>query len=144
MSEQCLFCKIVKGDIPATKVYEDDRVLAFMDINPVNEGHLLVVPKNHVATIYEIGPDDLAAVMVVAQKLAQAQLAALEMPGLNLLQSNGRPANQLVDHFHVHLIPRWPEDGFTRMHRDPISGDMAEIAATADRISALVTIGVDI
>ena len=107
-----------------------------MDINPVNEGRLLVIPKRHAAGVFQIDPKDLAAVMVAAQRVAKAQLAALEMPGLNLLQSNGRPANQLVDHFHVHLIPRWPDDILTRMHWNPIPGDMDEIAATAAKIKA--------
>ena len=133
---ECLFCKIVAGEIPSTRVYEEERVLAFMDVNPVNEGHLLVVPKNHTATIYEIGPDDLAAVMVVAQKLAKAQSATLDMPGLNLVQCNGRPANQVVDHFHVHLVPRWPEDGWSHWHGSLISGDIEEIKATAEKIKA--------
>ena len=133
---ECLFCKIVAGEIPSTRVYEEERVLAFMDVNPVNEGHLLVVPKNHTATIYEIGADDLAAVMVVAKKLAKAQSAALDMPGLNLVQCNGRPANQVVDHFHVHLVPRWPEDGWSHWHGSLIPGDMEEIQATAEKIKA--------
>ena len=132
----CLFCKIVAGEIPSTMVYEEERVLAFMDVNPVNEGHILVVPKKHTANIYEIGTDDLAAVMVVAQKLARAQSAALDMPGLNLVQCNGRPANQVVDHFHVHLVPRWPEDGWSHWHGSLISGDMGEIKAAAEKIKA--------
>ena len=133
---KCLFCKIVAGEIASTKVYKEDRVMAFMDINPVNKGHLLVVPKNHTATIYEIGPDDLMSVITVAQKLAKAQSAVLGMPGLNLVQCNGWPANQVVDHFHVHLVPRWPEDGWSHWHGSLISGDMEEIKATAEKIKA--------
>ncbi len=133
---ECLFCKIVAGEIPSAKVYEDERVFAFMDINPINEGHLLVVPKNHTATIYEIGPDDLRAVMAVAQKLAKAQSDVLEMPGLNLVQNNGRPANQIVDHFHVHLVPRWPEDSWSHWQGSLISGDIEQIRAAAEKIKA--------
>ena len=132
----CLFCKIVAGEIPSAKVYEDERVFAFMDINPINEGHILVVPKNHTATIYEIGPDDLRAVMAVAQKLAKAQSDVLEMPGLNLVQNNGRPANQIVDHFHVHLVPRWPEDSWSHWQGSLISGDIEQIRAAAEKIKA--------
>lgn len=144
MSDQCLFCKIISGDIPSTKVYEDDRVLAFMDINPINEGHLMVVPRNHVGTIYDIGPEDLAAVMTAAKNLARAQLAVLKMPGLNLVQNNGRSANQVVDHFHVHLVPRWPEDGWAHWQGGSlIPGDPAGIEAMAARIRAEVATGDD-
>lgn len=135
MADGCLFCKIVAGEIPSTKVYEDERVLAFMDINPINEGHLLVIPKAHAATIYEIDPEDLKAVMVVAQSLAKAQKAALDNPGMNVIQSNGRAATQLIDHLHVHLIPRWPDDSFAKaLHWELVPGDMDEIAATAGKI----------
>ena len=133
---ECLFCKIVSGEIPSAKVYEDDRVFAFMDINPINEGHLLLVPKNHVATIYEIGPEDLTAVMAVAQKLARAQADILNMPGLNLVQNNGRPANQVVDHFHVHLVPRWPDDSWSHWQGSLIAGDIEAIKAMAEKIKA--------
>ena len=137
MSDDCLFCKIAAGEIPSTKVYEDDRVLAFMDINPVTDGHLLVIPKTHAATILDIDPDDLAAVMEVARRVAKAQQAALNMPGLNLLQSNGRAATQLIDHLHVHLIPRWPDDKFAKtLHWEMIPGDMEQIGITAGKIAA--------
>jgi histidine triad (HIT) family protein len=136
MADGCLFCKIVAGEIPSTKVYEDDRVFAFMDINPINTGHLLVIPKKHAATIYEIDPEDLTAVMLAVQKLAQAQRAAIGMEGMNVLQSNGRAANQIIDHLHVHLIPRWPEDSFSAIDWKLIPGDMEEIAATAEKIAA--------
>ena len=133
---ECLFCKIVSGEIPSAKVYEDDRVFAFMDINPINEGHLLLVPKNHVATIYEIGPEDLTAMMAVAQKLARAQSDILNMPGLNLVQNNGRPANQVVDHFHIHLVPRWPDDSWSHWKGSLIAGDIEAIKAMAEKIKA--------
>ncbi len=134
MPESCLFCKIVAGEIPATKVFEDERVLVFMDINPINEGHLLVIPKKHAANIFEIDPDDLCVVMHTAQKVARAQQAALKMPGINILQSNGRAASQIIDHFHVHLIPRWPQDNFSRIDWEMIPGDMEKIQQTADKI----------
>jgi len=136
MAESCLFCKIVAGEIPSTKVFEDDRVLAFMDINPINTGHLLVIPKKHAATIFEIDPDDLTAVMLIVQKLALAQKSALDMEGLNIIQSNGRVANQIIDHLHVHLIPRWHEDGFPATDWKLVPGNMDEIAATAEKIKA--------
>ena len=134
MSDSCLFCKIVAGEIPSTKVFEDERVLAFMDINPINDGHLLVIPKKHAADIFEIDPDDLSVVMRTVQKVARAQQVALKMPGVNILQSNGRVASQIIDHFHVHLIPRWPQDNFSRIDWEMIPGNMEKIQKTAEKI----------
>lgn len=134
-SGDCLFCKIVAGEIPSIKVYEDSRVVAFMDINPINQGHLLVIPRNHAATIYDIEPEDLTAVYSAAQRLARALKKALDQPGLNLIQSNGRAASQVVDHFHLHLIPRWPDDAFAQvMNWNLTPGDMDQIKDTAEKI----------
>lgn len=133
--KDCIFCKIVAGEIPSTKVYEDEEVLAFMDINPVGKGHLLVIPKEHFPTIYDMEPQALSAVSTAAQRLAKALKKALDMPGLNLIQSNGRAASQVIDHFHLHLIPRWPGDAFARaMAWELKPGDMGEIGAAAERI----------
>ena len=133
--KDCIFCKIVTGEIPSTKVYEDEEVLAFMDINPVGKGHLLVIPKEHFPTIYDMEPQALSAVSAAAQRLAKALKKALDMPGLNLIQSNGRAASQVIDHFHLHLIPRWPGDAFARaMAWELKPGDMGAIGAAAERI----------
>ena len=132
----CIFCKIVAGQIPAIKVLEDERILAFMDINPINPGHMLVIPRRHFATITDISPDDLTAVFLTAQKLAEALKKSLNPAGLNLIQSNGRAASQMVDHFHLHLVPRWPEDPFSAvMNQWKLKpGDPAAIAQTAEHI----------
>ena len=131
----CLFCKIVAGEIPSTRVFEDDKVLSFMDINPVGEGHLLVIPRNHYPTIFDIPEGDLNAVFKAARKISLALRSALDMPGLNLIQSNGRAASQIIDHFHLHLIPRWPGDKFSKlMQWELVPGDMEEIGALAGRI----------
>ena len=131
----CIFCKIVAGQIPSTKVYEDDKVLAFMDINPVGRGHLLVIPKNHYPTVFEIPAEDLGAVFEAARKIASAQKKALDMPGLNLIQSNGRVASQIIDHFHLHLIPRWPGDSLSKLMEWELKpGDMGQIGELAKRI----------
>jgi len=136
MSE-CIFCQIIAGQIPATRVFEDDRVLAFMDINPINDGHLLVIPKTHAPTIYDISPDELTAVMAAGKSLAHALKKALDPAGLNLHQSNGRVANQIVDHFHLHLIPRWPDDEFSKTMKWPLTaGDPEVINRTAEKIRA--------
>jgi histidine triad (HIT) family protein len=115
----CIFCAIVAGRQRAEKVYEDDRVLAFLDINPVNTGHTLVIPKAHVQDIYGLGDDDAAAVMQVAARVARALKAALQPGGINLLQSNERAAGQAVFHFHIHVIPRWHGDGLITPRHAP-------------------------
>lgn len=129
----CIFCQIRDGQIPSTRVYEDARTLAFMDINPVNDGHLLVIPKVHAETIFDISAADLAAVSTTARKLAEAIRQALQPEGLNLLQSNGAAASQVIPHFHLHLIPRWTGDG-KGFDWKLVKGDPDRITATADRI----------
>ncbi len=107
----CVFCRIRDGMLPATRVYEDDRVMAILDIHPVNEGHTLVIPKAHAPTLLELDPEDLAAAARTAQRVARALWRALQPQGLNLLQANGRAAFQSVAHVHLHVIPRWEGDG---------------------------------
>lgn len=107
----CVFCKIRDGLVPSVKIYDDERAFAIMDINPLTEGHLLVIPKAHVATIYEIADEDLGRSAVVAKRIAQAMEKVLQSDGLNLVQANGPAAFQSVPHFHLHLIPRWNGDG---------------------------------
>ncbi len=107
----CIFCAIVAGRRPAEKLYEDERVLAFLDINPVNTGHTLVIPKEHVRDITGLSDEDAAAVMKATAHLARAVKAAVQPEGINLLQSNERAAGQVVFHLHVHIIPRWIGDG---------------------------------
>ncbi|MBW2107607.1 MAG: HIT domain-containing protein [Deltaproteobacteria bacterium] len=130
----CIFCKIVHGDIPCVRVFEDERVLAFMDINPINEGHVLVIPKAHAATILEIEAADFAAVAAATHKIAAAVQEALHPDGINLLQLNGKAANQVVPHLHVHIVPRWFKDGVTISQWEIVPGDMNRIKDVADRI----------
>jgi histidine triad (HIT) family protein len=129
----CIFCKIVAGDIPCFKLHEDDATIAFMDINPVNPGHALIVHKAHHKDLFEIPADNIAAVTLSAQKVARAVQATLSPPGMNLLQCNGPAAKQSVLHFHMHVIPRHMEDGLT-MNWDLVQGDMEEIGKLAERI----------
>ena len=133
MTDDCIFCRIAAGEAPAGKVYEDDKVIAIMDIFPWNEGHTLVIPRAHAATIFDISPEDVAAVAEAARRLAPAIRDAVGAEGLNLVQSNGRAAWQQVDHFHLHLIPRWTDDGLVQPV-SPAAGDMEKIEATAARI----------
>jgi histidine triad (HIT) family protein len=115
----CIFCAIVAGRQRAEKIYEDDRTVAFLDINPVNTGHSLVIPKAHVEYIYGLGDDDAAAVMQVAVRVARALKTAFQPEGVNLLQSNERAAGQAVFHFHIHVIPRWYGDGLITPRHAP-------------------------
>lgn len=108
---QCIFCRLIKGEIPAAGVFEDDETLAFMDIGPVTPGHVLVVSKRHAANLFELSADEAAAVMRTAHKVAHAVREAFDPPGLTLLQANGRAGNQTVFHFHMHIVPRHADDG---------------------------------
>ena len=107
----CIFCRIVAGEIPSDKLYEDGETLAFMDINPVNDGHCLVMPKAHYPTVFELPEAAFAAAAATAIRIAKAVNAALKPDGLNLLQANGPAAAQSVAHFHIHILPRRHNDG---------------------------------
>ena len=107
----CIFCKIVKVEIPSNKVYEDEKVLAFLDIGPVNKGHTLVIPKKHTTNIFDIEQDDLDAVSKAVRKISPAIKKAVNADGLNIMSSNGKAAGQLVLHSHIHIIPRFKDDG---------------------------------
>lgn len=131
----CVFCKIRDGQIPSTRVYEDERTLVFMDINPLNEGHCLVVTRAHAATLYDAAEADLQAAIATARRVAVALRAALQPDGLNMLQANGPAAFQSVPHFHLHLIPRWTGDG-KGFDWPLVPGDRARIQATAEKLRA--------
>jgi histidine triad (HIT) family protein len=126
----CLFCRIVAGEIPATRVAEDDRTVAFMDINPATRGHVLVVPREHANDLLVIDPEDLAAVAKTAQRVAATMPDRLGADGINLLNSCGRVAWQTVFHFHMHVIPRYAADPL-RLPWTPEPGDRNAIAAAA-------------
>jgi len=128
-SEDCIFCKIVAGDLPATIVDEDARTIAFMDINPATRGHALVIPRAHAADLHEIPADDLQAVALAAQRLAARAKDRLGADGVNLINSCGAVAWQTVFHFHVHVVPRYADDPL-KLPWVPAPGDMDEIAAT--------------
>jgi histidine triad (HIT) family protein len=135
MSADCVFCKIIQGQIPSTKVYEDDKTLAFMDIHPVNPGHCLVVPKEHAANLMDSSPEAVADAMRTVHKVAKAVQKALNPYGINLLQANGEGAAQSVFHLHIHIIPRVQGDDLN-MNWGLVKGDMGEIAAIAAKIKA--------
>jgi histidine triad (HIT) family protein len=131
----CIFCKIVAGDIPSHKIDEDDKTLAFMDINPWTRGHALVIPKQHSRNIYDIEPADLAAVAAMAQKIAKRLRDRLECDGLNLIQSSEPAAMQTVFHTHVHVLPRYEGDGLP-MPAHPQPADHQELAKLAEELRA--------
>jgi histidine triad (HIT) family protein len=130
---ECLFCKIVAGELPATVVAEDERTVAFMDINPATRGHALVVPRNHAADLWSVDPEDLDACARAAQRLAVGMRERLGAAGVNVLNSCGAAAWQTVWHFHLHVVPRYPEDPLT-LPWVPAPGDPQEIAAAAQEL----------
>jgi len=109
--DDCIFCKIIKGEIPSSKIYENDKVLAFLDIGPVNKGHTLVIPKKHFTNIFDIDEKVLDEVSRVVRKIAPAVKKAVNADGVNVMSSNGEAAGQVVMHSHIHIIPRFKNDG---------------------------------
>ena len=132
MSDDCLFCKIVKKEIPAEVVYEDDDVLAFLDIKPVNDGHTLVIPKAHYTNLYDIDETVFAKVMSVVKKLAPIIKDATGSDGINLEMNNDRPAGQVIFHAHVHIVPRIDDDGLRHWPGQERTGE--QLAQTASTI----------
>jgi histidine triad (HIT) family protein len=129
----CLFCKIIAGEIPCFKLFENDDTLAFMDINPANEGHTLVIPKEHAPDVYTVSDAAIAATVATAKKIAAAVDKTLNPDGLNLLQCNGPAAAQSVFHFHMHVLPRREGDEL-KLNWGLRPGDMDAIGALAERI----------
>ena len=107
----CIFCKILKGEIPCSKVYENNKVLAFLDIGPVHKGHTLVIPKEHYETILDIPEDLLKEVIAVTKKVSKAVKQGVEADGISIGQSNFKAGGQVVPHLHFHIMPRFSEDG---------------------------------
>ena len=133
----CAFCKIRDGQIPSLKLHEDERTLVVMDINPLTSGHCLVLTKAHAPTLWDADPADLAAVIVAAQKIATVIRQALKPDGLNLLQANGAAAFQSVPHFHLHVIPRWNNDG-KGFDWKLVPGNREQIMKVGERIRMLI------
>ncbi|WP_188490713.1 HIT family protein [Williamsia phyllosphaerae] len=138
MSKQCVFCDIVAGDSPSVTVAEDDTTLAFMDINPASDGHLLVIPKRHSTDLLDIPAEDLTAVTLSAQRIAAVAVRELGADGVNLLNCCGADAWQTVFHFHLHVIPRYVDKARDRLTLPwtPTRGRMDTIAELGARLSA--------
>ncbi len=136
----CIFCKIVKGEIPSVKIYEDHRVYAFADINPVADGHTLVIPKAHAQGLTDISVEDLAAVARAAKTVAAAIETAFRPTGIIVLQLNGASVGQVVMHYHMHLVPRQEGGPELTMGRwKMVPGDMKTIQAVGARIVAALS-----
>ncbi|QIW24350.1 HIT family protein [Sulfolobus sp. S-194] len=133
--DNCIFCKIAKGEIKSQKVYEDQEIIAFLDINPVNKGHVLVVPKDHYETIFDIPKEKLSKVIEVVQKVAIA-LRKMGADGINIISNNGKAAEQHIFHLHIHVIPRYFNDGkdIDAMSKRAKYNDEKEMSDYAEKI----------
>ncbi len=140
LDQDCIFCKIIRGEIPSFKVYEDDKTFAFMDINPIAPGHTLIVPKFHTPNVYEAPAEWLGPVMASVSKVARAVRDEVKPDGINILQANDKGAAQSVFHIHVHVIPRMMDDGLT-MNWGLTPGDMGEIGKLAEKLRAAIAKG---
>lgn len=129
----CIFCKIVRGDIPAHTVYEDDATLAFLDISPAARGHALVIPREHTPDLFGASEETLGAVTHAVQQVGRRLQQVLQPDGLNVIQNNGSAAGQSVFHYHVHLIPRWEGDRALKLWQ-PGETDHAALGGLADQI----------
>jgi len=127
--ENCIFCKIIAGELPCSKVYEDEQVVAFLDIHPTRPGHTLVVPKVHCDDLLGCEMAVVLHMMAAVQKVAKAVVAATGAEGFNLGVNNGRAAGQIIFHLHMHVIPRHQNDGLRLWgHKDYKEGEMAVLA----------------
>lgn len=133
----CIFCKIIAGDIPSATIYENDECKVILDRFPSGEGHALILPKNHVANIFEIDPEQAGRLFSLAAKLAKAMKEVLGFKHMNILQNNGTVAGQTVFHFHIHLIPRHEGDGIN-IGWTPTSPTDEEIAAVKAKLENLI------
>lgn len=131
----CIFCEIIRGRVPSFKLYENDKTFAFMDINPINPGHALIVPKFHAKDIFETPDEWVGATMVTTRRIARAVQAAVQPYGMNIVQANGPGAKQSVFHLHIHVVPRLKDDNLT-MNWPINPGDKDAIAKLAESIRA--------
>lgn len=129
--ENCIFCKIIAGEIPSTTVYEDEDFKAILDVNPAARGHVIILPKKHAANIFELEDSDAAKIFPIAKKIADALMKTYQCDGINVLQNNGEAAGQTVFHLHVHVVPRYYEDDVNIQWKP---GDTPDLEAVANEI----------
>lgn len=132
--ENCIFCKIANGEIPAATLYEDENFRVILDLGPASKGHALILPKSHAANIYELSDEMAAKAMILAKKMATAMTAALKCDGFNIVQNNGECAGQTVFHFHMHIIPRIKGDT-VKVGWVPGTADNAAIASIVEKVT---------
>ncbi|WP_322608369.1 HIT family protein [Pontiella agarivorans] len=130
----CIFCKIVNKEIPATVVYESEEVLVFMDIGPIIKGHVLVIPKKHYDPVTETPDEILAEMHLTAKKIAAAQMNGLGADGVNIMQNNGKASGQEVEHIHIHVIPRFNNDGHHWNWNPKVYNDFEEMNDLAEKL----------
>ncbi len=135
--EDCIFCKIIAGKIPAAKIYEDKNILSFLDIMPANKGHCLVIPRKHSPTLIEMSDDDLSSLMKVAKKVARALSLSFGNGSYNIVMSNGKEAGQIVNHAHIHIIPRFQKDRL-RLKWSHLKYEGDEINEYAEKIKKFI------
>ena len=133
--EKCIFCKIANGEIPSRTVYEDDLFRVILDLGPATKCHALILPKDHAANLYELPDETAAKAMVLAKKLAKEITEKLNADGLNVIQNNGEAAGQTVMHYHLHLIPRYKEDG-QHILWEPTEPAAEELDAVLEQLEA--------
>lgn len=129
--ENCVFCKIIAGEIPSTAVYEDEDFKAILDVNPAARGHVIIIPKKHAANIFELEEEEAAKVFPIAKKIATALMKTYNCDGINVLQNNGEAAGQTVFHLHVHVVPRYYDDDVNIMWQP---GETPDLKAVAEEI----------
>lgn len=132
--DDCIFCKIAAGEIPSRKIYEDNDLIAIMDLSPTSKGHSLIIPKEHYTNIYDIDEELAGKVMKTAKKLATKMTVALNCDGFNLLQNNGETAGQTMFHFHMHLIPRYKDADNNMLKFTSVSFSDEEMDSIRDQI----------
>jgi len=133
----CLFCKIASGEVPSFKIYEDDVVYAFLDINPVNLGHALVIPKKHHKNLYDLPDETLSHMARETKKLAAAIKEAVSADGINIMMNNDPAAGQIIFHAHVHIIPRFEGDGYKHWKGPELSEE--KIKKSAEKIQSILS-----
>ena len=137
MDTNCIFCKIANGEIPSSTIYEDEFFRVILDLSPATKGHALILPKQHMANIFEMDDTTAEKVFVLAKRIAKAMKSALNCDGLNIVQNNGEVAGQTVFHFHMHIIPRYDNDG-QHITWIPGTSEAEEREAIAAQIKSLL------
>jgi histidine triad (HIT) family protein len=130
----CIFCKIIAGEIPSFKIYEDESFIAILDRFPTSKGHTLIIPKRHAQDIFELTDNEASAILPLVKSLSAKIKTTLNCSGLNILQNNGKSAGQEIFHYHLHIIPRFDNDGI-KLHAQPTDPTLTELEAIAKQLA---------